>query len=326
MRTTLQVVGQHPVRRRPRRVRPSAWSPRWSAALDVVVARAQLPVQPPAWLPTPREPPAAARACGSSTPRSSGCVAWRGGGTRGGDDVLGLLLRAQDEGLVTRPAGPQRGRHLDRGRPRDGRRHHDLDLATCWPATPEVTRRVRDGGRAASARAPSTLAAAGRPAVHPRGRRRVPAAVPAGVADQPSGPRPRTCCAGTRSPRVRVVIMSPTLVHRDPALWPDPDAFDPERFVGARRDDVDRRGYLPFGAGPAAVHRPRLRAARGGAAHRPARPPVRGAAGRRRAACGSTVVSPAGRWAGCRRRVRRVTGGDSGRVGACARSPGCVWS
>jgi cytochrome P450 len=39
-------------------------------------------------------------------------------------------------------------------------------------------------------------------------------------------------------------------VQRDPALWPDPLTFDPERFRPDRAKDIDRYQYLPFGAGP----------------------------------------------------------------------------
>jgi hypothetical protein len=41
------------------------------------------------------------------------------------------------------------------------------------------------------------------------------------------------------------VLMLPLLTHRDPALWPEPDEFRPERWDGV---DADRQpGYLPFG-------------------------------------------------------------------------------
>jgi cytochrome P450 len=33
-------------------------------------------------------------------------------------------------------------------------------------------------------------------------------------------------------------------------LWKDPDAFDPERFLGKNREAIDRYAYIPFGAGP----------------------------------------------------------------------------
>ena len=39
-------------------------------------------------------------------------------------------------------------------------------------------------------------------------------------------------------------------VQRDPALWPDPLTFDPERFRPDRAKGIDRYQYLPFGAGP----------------------------------------------------------------------------
>ncbi|MEO6018975.1 MAG: cytochrome P450 [Knoellia sp.] len=55
---------------------------------------------------------------------------------------------------------------------------------------------------------------------------------------------------GHEVPVGTLVIMSPWLVHRHPARWPDPEAFRPDRFLdGAGAAGVDR-GYLPFGAGP----------------------------------------------------------------------------
>jgi cytochrome P450 len=47
-----------------------------------------------------------------------------------------------------------------------------------------------------------------------------------------------------------VVTVSPFLLHRHRTLWQDPDAFDPERFLGANREAIDRYAYIPFGAGP----------------------------------------------------------------------------
>ena len=47
----------------------------------------------------------------------------------------------------------------------------------------------------------------------------------------------------------RIVSVWPWLVHRNPTLWPDPDAFRPERFL--QPDPArPRLAYLPFGAGP----------------------------------------------------------------------------
>lgn len=54
-------------------------------------------------------------------------------------------------------------------------------------------------------------------------------------------------------PAGSLVIVSPWLRHRDPQLWPDPDAFNPQRF-GERpgalaRAATTRAEYLPFGTG-----------------------------------------------------------------------------
>jgi cytochrome P450 len=56
--------------------------------------------------------------------------------------------------------------------------------------------------------------------------------------------------AGRRIRAGTVVTVSPFLLHRHRLLWKDPDVFDPERFLGAHRDSIDRYAYLPFGAGP----------------------------------------------------------------------------
>jgi cytochrome P450 len=56
--------------------------------------------------------------------------------------------------------------------------------------------------------------------------------------------------AGRRIPTGTVVTVSPFLLHRHRTLWRDPDAFDPERFLGSNRDSIDRYAYIPFGAGP----------------------------------------------------------------------------
>jgi cytochrome P450 len=39
-------------------------------------------------------------------------------------------------------------------------------------------------------------------------------------------------------------------LHRRKGLWDNPDAFDPSRFLGEKRDRIDRFAYIPFGAGP----------------------------------------------------------------------------
>ena len=46
-------------------------------------------------------------------------------------------------------------------------------------------------------------------------------------------------------------LLSPHLIHRDPHRWPDPDAFDPDRFLpGAPNGPSGRGSYVPFGWAP----------------------------------------------------------------------------
>jgi cytochrome P450 len=46
------------------------------------------------------------------------------------------------------------------------------------------------------------------------------------------------------------VFISPYIVQRDARNFPDPEAFDPERFAPGRADQIPAYSYLLFGAGP----------------------------------------------------------------------------
>jgi unspecific monooxygenase len=48
-------------------------------------------------------------------------------------------------------------------------------------------------------------------------------------------------------PARATLMIAPWVLHRHRKLWRDPEAFDPERFLGA---PPPRFAYLPFGAGP----------------------------------------------------------------------------
>lgn len=52
--------------------------------------------------------------------------------------------------------------------------------------------------------------------------------------------------AGAKIPKGATVGISPFMLHRNPALWPNPEGFDPERMNKPR----GKHDYLPFGAGP----------------------------------------------------------------------------
>ncbi len=54
--------------------------------------------------------------------------------------------------------------------------------------------------------------------------------------------------AGERLPAGTLVLVSIWLLHRRPDSWPEPERFDPDRFVDERA--LPKHAYLPFSAGP----------------------------------------------------------------------------
>lgn len=56
---------------------------------------------------------------------------------------------------------------------------------------------------------------------------------------------------GYRLPRGERILYSIYLSHRDPKQWPEPDTFDPDRFIVQRGErTVEPYAYVPFGGGP----------------------------------------------------------------------------
>ena len=47
-----------------------------------------------------------------------------------------------------------------------------------------------------------------------------------------------------------LIIISPHVMHRNPEFWPDPERFDPGRFMGDAENGRHRFAYIPFGGGP----------------------------------------------------------------------------
>jgi cytochrome P450 len=45
------------------------------------------------------------------------------------------------------------------------------------------------------------------------------------------------------------VAISPYLLHRNPEFWPNPEGFDPRRFVPGSDPDRPRYAFMPFGGG-----------------------------------------------------------------------------
>ncbi|XP_066305363.1 cytochrome P450 2U1-like [Branchiostoma lanceolatum] len=51
-------------------------------------------------------------------------------------------------------------------------------------------------------------------------------------------------------PKGTQVLVNLYSIHKDPAYWPDPDRFDPERFLDAERNVINKpESFLPFSAG-----------------------------------------------------------------------------
>jgi cytochrome P450 len=56
--------------------------------------------------------------------------------------------------------------------------------------------------------------------------------------------------AGHRIPAGSILMFSPYVTHRRPDFWPNPEAFDPERFTPERSEGRPQFAYYPLGGGP----------------------------------------------------------------------------
>jgi cytochrome P450 len=56
--------------------------------------------------------------------------------------------------------------------------------------------------------------------------------------------------AGYAIPAGAMVLLSPYVTHRHPAIWQAPDVFDPDRFTPAQAATRPTFAYFPFGGGP----------------------------------------------------------------------------
>jgi cytochrome P450 len=55
--------------------------------------------------------------------------------------------------------------------------------------------------------------------------------------------------AGVRVAAGNTVAISPYLLHRHPEFWPNPQGFDPRRFLPGSASTRPRHAFMPFGAG-----------------------------------------------------------------------------
>jgi len=47
-----------------------------------------------------------------------------------------------------------------------------------------------------------------------------------------------------------MIMIAPWVIHRHHDYWPNPDSFDPDRFMPEREDEILPNTYMPFGLGP----------------------------------------------------------------------------
>ena len=59
-----------------------------------------------------------------------------------------------------------------------------------------------------------------------------------------------TTLGGHHLPAASRVLVNLFNIHRHPDHWVDPEAFQPDRFIGDQRKQRHRYAYVPFGAGP----------------------------------------------------------------------------
>lgn len=59
-----------------------------------------------------------------------------------------------------------------------------------------------------------------------------------------------TVIGNVQIPRFTNMVILPWALHRHPRVWPDPERFDPDRFLVANESARHRSAWLPFGAGP----------------------------------------------------------------------------
>jgi cytochrome P450 len=55
--------------------------------------------------------------------------------------------------------------------------------------------------------------------------------------------------AGESVKRGTMVVIATYVLHRHQLYWRDPNTFDPSRFLGKAKNDIDRYTYIPFGGG-----------------------------------------------------------------------------
>lgn len=216
------------------------------SALDVVVARARVPITPPDWAPTPanRKLHRAVRELDGAVRRM--LIERRRNPSAVPVDMLDLLLAARDDtgsGLTVEEVRNQVVTFIVAG-------HETVASALTWAWAllanhPDRQRDLQDESDAVLGGRPATFADYPRlpfaRAVFDEALRLFP---PAWLVTRKALEADRL--GGHDVPAGSLIILSPWLLHRHPDIWPSPEEFRPERFISGQ---ADRTAFIPFGAG-----------------------------------------------------------------------------
>jgi cytochrome P450 len=204
----------------------------------------------PAWLPTPRNL-AFARAKRLLDRVVLGVIAARRKAASGPDDLLSLLLAAQDDetgtGMTDQQVKDEVLTLLTAG-------HETAGAALAWTwyllgQNPQVQNHLyeevhgRLGGRSPTLEDLPALPLA--KAVFEEALRLYP----------PAWGQPRETIGpdqihGFAIPAKAIITLCQYVTHRHPDFWDDPDKFKPERFLAGHADERHKFSYFPFGGGP----------------------------------------------------------------------------
>jgi cytochrome P450 len=215
-------------------------------ALDVVIARARVPITPPPWLPTPANHRlgAANKVLDDAVRRM---LADRRESPSVTHDMLDMLMCVRDEdgiGLSAEEIRNQMVTFIVAG-------HETVASALTWAlallAAHPVEQELLHAELSAIVRdEPMTIEDYARltrtRAVFDEALRLYP---PAWLITRKALAHGEL--GGRVVPAGSLVIMSPWLLHRHPSLWRTPEEFRPSRFID---EVIDRSSFLPFGAGP----------------------------------------------------------------------------
>ncbi len=248
MRLTLEVVGKAlfsmDLSRSAQRLTQATLT-----ALDHIVYQAQNLVTPPLWLPTPRNR-RFRRALSDLNAAVYALMAERQAQMDAGEDMLGMLLKARD---------PETGAALSQQEVRDEvitlliAGHETVASSLTWSwyllaRNPHVWQTLHQEVAQLGNRLPMSADLAGlrwTGQVFNEALRLYP---PAWLITRQSVEADEL--DGVVIPPRSLIILSPYVLHRHPAYWPNAEVFDPQRFAEEMEKGRPRYSFIPFGGGP----------------------------------------------------------------------------